>query len=42
MYELESDDVKSEVEAATAKFNSERIMPDAADDDNRTPLEYQQ
>ncbi|KAJ7841225.1 hypothetical protein B0H13DRAFT_2365838 [Mycena leptocephala] len=41
MYKLESDDVKSEVEAATAKFNSERIMPDAADDDNRTPLEYQ-
>jgi hypothetical protein len=42
MYQLESDDVKREVETATAKFNSERIMPDAADDDERTPLEYQQ
>ncbi|KAJ7921896.1 hypothetical protein B0H13DRAFT_2318017 [Mycena leptocephala] len=41
MYQLESDDVKREVETATAKFNSERIMPDAADDDERTPLEYQ-
>ncbi|KAJ7878689.1 hypothetical protein B0H13DRAFT_2346449 [Mycena leptocephala] len=41
MYQLESDDVKRTVEAATAKFNSERIMPDAADDDERMPLEYQ-
>ncbi|KAJ7918362.1 hypothetical protein B0H13DRAFT_2321539 [Mycena leptocephala] len=31
MYELESDDIKSEVEAATLKFNK----------DNRTPIEYQ-
>ncbi|KAJ7920506.1 hypothetical protein B0H13DRAFT_1867578 [Mycena leptocephala] len=41
MYQLESDDVKKEIEAATAQFNSERIMPAAADDDERTPLEYQ-
>jgi hypothetical protein len=42
MYQLESNDVKREVETATAKFNSERIMPDATDDDERMPLEYQQ
>ncbi|KAJ7866315.1 hypothetical protein B0H13DRAFT_2352603 [Mycena leptocephala] len=41
MYQLESDDVKKQIEAATAQFNSERIMPAAADDDKRTPLEYQ-
>ncbi|KAJ7794472.1 hypothetical protein B0H13DRAFT_2393390 [Mycena leptocephala] len=41
MYQLESDDVKGEVEAATTKFSPERIMPDTVDDDKRTPLEYQ-